>query len=705
MRKMLSQGRHSPNGFLQAMVCWGWGLFLGLGGDAHAQFGSGFSARQNDSTLIALQRAMRIARHDTTRIDLLEKESTIHLNQDQPDSAFQVLQQGLRLARQSRRPLDLGRMHRGLGEYYYYKKLTPQLIDNYQKAVHYFLQAHRVPDASREMYHVAQAYTMQGDYAKAVEQCNKCLAYARQTGYYTLATYSYALLYTIHLQFWDKKKAFADLQAMQQVAQAYPTTLNRYLTNMNFGEWYDLHQDYTQALPYWQRTLAAAQESRIPTYIVEAHNSLATVFLNLNNLDAANDVLTKGFEEIDKSDPSSSTIYRTLALLRERQNRLPQAQQATLIAIENARKTHHPFLVESGLETLLRLQEKQGNHRQALATFHQLTTFRDSLNEVSQVQRINEVESKLALEKKDQDLKLLRQNSLIQKLVVERAQQQRLLFLAISLGLALLLLGLGWMVVVYRGQLRKLGQQQAEITDQNHQLVDLNALKDKLFSLIGHDLRAPVIDLKLLVDRLDKKPQESLEWFTNQTGQLKRTVNALYVTLDNLLHWATLQQKGMLTHPQTLDLRELVAEAVDLLESSRMRKDIEIGMGTGTALAWANEGQTQVVLRNILHNALKFTPTGGHIQISFGQSDDEGFVRITDSGIGMATTDPHQAAQTGSRRGTLGETGTGLGLQVSEEFMKRNGGSLEIESQVGKGTAVTLRFVVREHQKVQENIG
>lgn len=671
-------------------VCW---MLVSCIGTAQAQFGSGFSALQNDSTLIALQGALLLARHDTTRIDLLEKMSIIYLNQDKPDSALKVLQQGLRLASQSRRPLDLGRMHRGLGEYYYYKKLAPEIIDNYQKAVQFFQKAQRVPDASLEMYHVAQGYAIQSDYAKAVEQCNKCLGYAQQTGYYNVATYSYALLYTIHLQFGDKKKAFADLQAMQKVAQAHPTTLNRYLTNINLAEWYDLQHQYAKALPYWQLTLVAAKESRELTNVVEAYNGLATDFLNLNNFSAADDVLTKGFAEIGKSDPLSSTIYRTLALLHEHQNRLPQAQQATLIAIENARKTHHPFLIKAGLETLLRLQEKQGKYRQALATSYQLSTLRDSLNEVNQIQRINEVESKLVLDEKEKDLKLLRQKALIQTLVVEKAEQQRLLFLATSLGLTLLLLGMGWAVVVYRGQLRKLNEQQIEITNQNRQLVDLNALKDKLFSLIGHDLRTPVIDLQLSIDQLEKKPRESLEWFTNQTTQLKRTVNSLYITLDNLLHWAALQQKGMLTQPETIDLRELVVEAVELLESIRRRKDIEIVIEAGTALAWANDGQAQVVLRNILHNALKFTPPGGRIQISFEKSASEALVRIADTGIGMATTNPHQAAKTGSRRGTLGETGTGIGLLVSEEFMKRNGGRLEIESNVGKGTVVTLGWI------------
>jgi signal transduction histidine kinase len=695
MRKMPGQVSRLPNRFLRAMTYWGWVLFLGLAGSVQAQYGSGFSPLQNDSAQIALRRAMQTARHDTTRVDVWEKISTIYLNQDKPDSAFQVLQQGLRLANQSRRPLDLGRMHRGLGEYYYYKMLAPQLLDNYQKAVQFFLQAQRVTDASLEMYHVAQGYAIQTDYAKSVEACNKCLGYAQQTGYHNIDTYTYALLYTIHLQFGDKKKAFADLKAMQNVAQRHPTTLNRYLTNMNLAEWYDLQHQYAKALPYWQLTLVAAKESRVPTYVVEAYNSLATDFLKLNNFSAADNVLTKGFAEIGKSDPLSSTIYRTQALLREHQNRLPQAQQAALAAIENARKTHHPFLIKAGLETLIRLQEKQGKYQQALATSHQLTTLRDSLNEVNQIQRINEVESKLVLDKKEKDLKLLRQKTLIQKLVVEKAQQQRLLFLTISLGLTLLLLGMGWIVVVFRGNLRKLNQQQTEITNQNRQLVDLNALKDKLFSLIGHDLRTPVIDLKLSIEQLEKKPKESLEWFTNQTTQLKRTVNSLYVTLDNLLHWAALQQKGMLTQPQIIDLRELVAETVDLLESTRLRKNIEIMIEAGTALAWANDGQTQVVLRNILTNALKFTPPGGHIQISFGESTNEALVHIADTGIGMPTTDPQQAAKAGSRRGTLGETGTGIGLLVSEEFMKRNGGRLEIESNVGKGTIVTLRFTVK----------
>ncbi|GAB3219812.1 hypothetical protein GCM10027423_50310 [Spirosoma arcticum] len=641
--------------------------------------------------MTALHQQIRVARHDTTRIVLLEKLSIAYLNKNKPDSALRFLQQALRLANQSRQPLNLGRVYRGFGKYYHHRQLTIQRINAYQKAALFFQQARRVPEAARAMFDVAKGYASHFEQAKAVEQCNKNLAYAQQTGYDELVSLSYALLYTIHTNFGDKKKAFADLIAMQKAAERYPTLENKYLANGNLAEWYDNQHDYAKALPYWQITLSVLQKMGKPLEVAEAYTSIATDFIKLSQFEKAEGSLNKGFRAIDKSPLVSANIYLTLARLREGQNRLSEAHQAVLVALTNARKTFQPFITKSSLETLLRIQEKQTKYRQAVITSHQLTALNDSINEAKHIQTIALVESRFNFQKKEEDLILLRQNAIIQMLEMERTQKQKILYSSIAIGLSVLLLLMGWIVVQDRRNLLKLNGQKAEITAQAQKLSELNTVKDKLFSLIGHDLRAPVLSLKFNVDLLDQK-QQSEEWLGQHARQLKRTVNSLYHTVDNLLHWAALQKEGMHTRPEAVSLLDLVIETKELFELTIVQKNIAVDIGRGNAIAWADDGQAQIVIRNIIHNALKFTPSGGHINISFDQSATHAVVRIADTGIGIATVYPQQAAQTPNRVGTQGETSLGLGLLVCHEFMKRNGGRLEIKSTVGEGTVVSLLF-------------
>ncbi|ADB42379.1 sensor histidine kinase [Spirosoma linguale] len=230
------------------------------------------------------------------------------------------------------------------------------------------------------------------------------------------------------------------------------------------------------------------------------------------------------------------------------------------------------------------------------------------------------------------------------------------------------------------------------LVKKNEQLTKSIDIKDKLFGIIGHDLRSPIASLKTQLMGIHDGYITPLD-FQQRTGRLMQMVDGVYLALDNLLHWSMLQRDQLLARPTTLDLTQLIESVLYLYTAELKEKNLALTTCLQPARVVADELQLQIVLRNLLHNAIKFTPAGGSIHVSTGQHDHTGWLRITDSGVGMPISRPASLpGQVIPSRGTAGEKGTGLGLELCREFMRLNQGELLIDSQMGKGTNVTIRL-------------
>jgi signal transduction histidine kinase len=240
--------------------------------------------------------------------------------------------------------------------------------------------------------------------------------------------------------------------------------------------------------------------------------------------------------------------------------------------------------------------------------------------------------------------------------------------------------------------------QKAEMAAQAEELVNLNATKDKLLSIISHDLKSPLNRLKGLLKLLDMEgltPQE----FLHYTKQLRANTDNLYDSLDNLLRWAMLQmQKGLVTRFELVNLPEVVNEVTKLYQESLTEKQIELqNLVSNDTRANADLNQTKLIIRNLVANAIKFTPAGGRITLSSQVQGNYLALTVADTGMGMS---PAQVSQlfdlkSGlSQNGTAGEKGTGLGLLLVKEFVELNRGSITVKSEEGVGSAFTVRLMV-----------
>jgi two-component system sensor histidine kinase/response regulator len=232
---------------------------------------------------------------------------------------------------------------------------------------------------------------------------------------------------------------------------------------------------------------------------------------------------------------------------------------------------------------------------------------------------------------------------------------------------------------------------------QARELSQANALKDKMFSVISHDLRSPVSSIKLALDFISKglvKPTDEL--FNETIKGLVKTTDEAYILLENLLGWAKSQSNILTVYPESLDLKLLASSIAGLLKLTSENKKISIENNIPEGITvFADMQMIQSVLRNLLSNALKFTPENGSIEMNALEMNTEVIISIKDSGVGISEPslkrifDQDQPVKT---LGTNKESGSGLGLILCKDFVEKNGGRIWVESEKGKGS--TFSFTV-----------
>lgn len=226
-------------------------------------------------------------------------------------------------------------------------------------------------------------------------------------------------------------------------------------------------------------------------------------------------------------------------------------------------------------------------------------------------------------------------------------------------------------------------------------LKELNATKDKFFSIIAHDLRNPFFGIMGLSDILSDEEEEiPAQERIRITKEIKDLTKNTYHMLESLLDWSRSQTGKMECNPTEFDIGFTVMENLSQLKNSAELKKIELSSNVPLDLfVFADENMINTVIRNVISNAIKFTPQSGSIIISHVSSDGETVISVKDTGVGMDEKTIEQIFQldrTTTSVGTAGEKGTGLGMTLCNEFIKRNKGKIWVTSKIGEGSTVSF---------------
>lgn len=227
-----------------------------------------------------------------------------------------------------------------------------------------------------------------------------------------------------------------------------------------------------------------------------------------------------------------------------------------------------------------------------------------------------------------------------------------------------------------------------KMQEQSLRLHRLNTLKDKLLSVISHDIRGPIANLKQLVNMLNKNILNEQE-FKNLLPGMTSSLTETSILLDNLLFWSRNQINGFEVHFENVKIHTLIKNNTELFKQQAQDKDIRIlNQVSEKILVPGDRDLIDLVLRNLISNALKFSDQGGNIEISIEEDEKMLIIMVSDKGIGMNAKIQQRILnnENFSNPGTKNEKGAGIGLHLSKEFLEKIGGSLSLQSEEGKGT-------------------
>jgi len=245
-----------------------------------------------------------------------------------------------------------------------------------------------------------------------------------------------------------------------------------------------------------------------------------------------------------------------------------------------------------------------------------------------------------------------------------------------------------------------------EIEKSNNHLTDLNSMKDKILSVIGHDLRDPVSSLKMTLDYLEQANLKSCDDFMNYIEIMSFTVNEVFSLLENLLGWAKSQSGNVVVNPEIIKLNDLIQSVYRLQRSSIQNKKIFFeNLVDQDIRVFTDFNSIYTVIRNLISNAIKFTPVEGSIFLEAETRESTVLLKIRDTGVGIPSENLSKLFDSKKHfttYGTNNESGSGLGLVLCKNYVEMNGGTIDVESEVNKGTTFFIALPLHETPDLQK---
>lgn len=454
----------------------------------------------------------------------------------------------------------------------------------------------------------------------------------------------------------DSSRHYANRSIVERVNDKFRAAFSqRILGEISFGE-----GNYSEALRYYQITLDAADEGN-------------------NNFLRASTLFRVGDTYIEMGKPDLA---------------LPHLQRNIVLA----KRFGYNGELESTYQILIKAYSAKNNFTEAFKVQEKYIQLHDSLATFKNDEQLAIMQAEYNDNLKNARIELLTKDSLLKQSSIIT---QRNLIYVVS-GSLIILIAL--MIALVKAN-RNSNELNTILTNQNHLIIDqknqlesLNETKDKLFSIIGHDLRSPLNSLRGLMDLVDNAALTKEEFITH-SKKLKANIDVVSSDLANLLSWAQTQQKGFAANMGDVNIKKLVTDKIELYAELTKAKGLQIFNEVDpTIIVWADNNHISLILRNLIGNAIKFSKENTDIKVSSLVVNDRVEVSISDKGIGMTSEEISNLFKIGlniSKLGTKSEEGIGLGLHLVKEFVELNKGSLRVASEPGVGSSFTFSLKLK----------
>ncbi len=579
------------------------------------------------------------------------------------------------------------KIYRRLGDYYMDNN-AGKAIDYLEKSLEIAKEIDLPLQIANNYYSIGFCNLITGDFDKSLENYLQSIRiYEKLKDSFRLSNCLMAIG-TLYSETRDFKKTNEYYDKALQLIEAQKDTAQLAGILAQKGNLYDQQlQEYDTALIYLKKSLSLARAIKVDYLTTSALSNIGLIYKHQFQTNKALqyfDSVLLAYQTTDAPVDNYAAIYNNIAATHSQAGNYREAKMAFDKSLQFAAKAGSPFIEMENYSNLADMYSRMKNFEQQSVFLKKYYNIKDSLFTADNKNRLTQLEADYQVEKK---------NTEITKKGAEVVKQksQRNIFIIIAGAAALLLLTLLFFYRRTRENNKLLQGKNIQINQQNNELETLNQVKDRLFSIISHDLRNPLVTLRTylsLADDVTLTPDKK-EIFKRSTIQ---AVTQTCEMLDNLLLWANLQIKNTNPSITPVNLNDCVMDAVNTIQAQANQKQISIKTTFGTEVALGDHTIVTIALRNILTNAIKYSPSGSAVNIDVGKKENELLVKIKDEGIGMTAEQLLQlnTRQTDTTVGTNGEKGSGLGIFLVQELLEKINGQLIIESKRGQGSCFTI---------------
>lgn len=636
--------------------------------------------------------------------------------------------------------------HRHNGSLLFARGNVSEAIAEFESALEV---AHKIQDSLKIGLinsELGNTYAMQGNYKSALEHYNIALKLlAKDSRSYNNTIFNMSLTYRGLNQYDKALKILAEGKAYFAKKKDYR---NLGVLENNMGEIYreDL-VDLELAQVHYRKAIAANIKAGSNKDLSQSYHNMANVFINLNQLDSAlhyaqlsmlikkklghegnmaraHFLLGDVYNNMQKADLAVEHFNKSLALCKKYQllegiyhnhsnlgqvhlqrGNLVKSEKHFLAAAQVAESSEDLHIVSSSQRDLYELYKKKGDFKKALHYNENLALLTDSMAQLKAEQNLNEIRTKYEADLAQSENDVLKEKEKVQNMQI--AGQQRLLILS-AIFITLLILVSVWLLKILRqrntalaGELKskaEIEEQHKKLLQSEKELQQSNDLKNKILSVLGHDLRNPLNNISTLLGAMSSSGLTEAEAEQVLT-YLKKETEISHIILKEILAWARIQMMEEGKYIETINAHSLVNEVIDIHSHKAREKSITITTDGDSVEFLADKNQMKSVLSNLIFNGIKFSKRGGDVHVHIDK--DEQYVQflISDSGVGIA---PHVLENLNKRHkvilenGTGNERGTGIGLRMVNDFVEDHKGTLKFANNTDGGALISVYIPLQQ---------
>lgn len=528
-----------------------------------------------------------------------------------------------------------------------------------------------------------------GDFTSAFEYSTQALKWNEEMGNLPELAASYRCMASVYNSQTNFKKAIElfkkDLELHTRLSDK--KSVGRALNNIAFC--FLREKSIDSALHYNQIALSFNQKLNDDYLLAFSYRNMGDLFEFNQKNDSARLYYSQAIEKAVKVNSiqlqltAGYRIGRNLSSEKKYREAIKYLEKALALGIQMGAKSETALIYN----LLALAYEGNGQYKNAFLAQKKYSSLNDSLYQERSRSKLAEMQAKFEAEKKQSEI-----NQLKKEKQQQEKQSQQKTFLNISLIVTSLIFIIMLFIIWRRNKFKTATN--LLLKQQKEELEETLLLKDKVFSIVSHDLRSPIASLNAVLPMLDPDTLDS-ESYHELKDKLTQQVQNLHYVLDNLLIWSRSRMKGITGNESTrFDLKKQADTSVKLLKSLAEQKEINIINQIDNNLFYSADTQHfDIIIRNLILNAIKFTPEKGIIQLNSKENHDHILISVSDNGVGMTQEQVNRLFQLKTHfttPGTQKEKGTGLGLLICAEYAAANNWNIQVKSEPGKGSQFSI---------------